>query len=184
FEKIVLAEKPDMVIVFGDVNSTLACSIVCSKMYYGKSTIPVAHVEAGLRSYDNTMPEEINRVVTDNLSSLLFVTEKRGVENLVSEGVLKKKIFLTGDTMIDSLIQHKSKFRKSGILKKYSLKKNGYLLATVHRPVNTDKIENLEKIISIFEKIGLESLPFNPDVKILFPIHPRALKMINSFGLI
>lgn len=183
FEKIVEAEKPDMVIVFGDVNSTLACSIVCSKIQYGSSTIPVAHVESGLRSYDNTMPEEINRVVTDNLSSLLFVTEKRGVENLLKEGVLKKKIFLTGDTMIDSLIQHKSKISKSVILKKYELKKAGYILATIHRPVNTDKKENLEKIISIFEKIGSEALSYNPDIKIVFPVHPRALKMINSFGL-
>lgn len=183
FEKIVEAEKPDMVIVFGDINSTLACSIVCSKIHYGSTTIPVAHIEAGLRSYDNTMPEEINRVVTDNLSSLLFVTEKRGVDNLLKEGVSKKKIFLSGDTMIDSLIQHKSKFSRSGILKKYGLKKNSYILATIHRPVNTDKKENLEKIISIFEKIGSELTAFNPDVKIVFPVHPRTLKMINSFGL-
>jgi UDP-N-acetylglucosamine 2-epimerase (non-hydrolysing) len=184
FEKVVIAEKPDMVIVFGDVNSTLACSIVCSKIHYGKgATVPVAHIEAGLRSFDNTMPEEINRVVTDSLSKLLFVTEKTGISNLLKEGVSRKKMFLVGDTMIDSLLLNKNKIDKSGILGKYDLNRNEYILTTIHRPVNTDKKSNLEKIISIFEKTSVTSLSFNPRAKIVFPVHPRAMKMINSFGL-
>jgi UDP-N-acetylglucosamine 2-epimerase (non-hydrolysing) len=105
FEKVVLKEKPDLVIVFGDVNSTLACSLVCSKIAYNKSrTVPVAHVEAGLRSFDNSMPEEINRIVTDSLSEYLFITEKAGIKNLLKEGIPRKKMFLTGDLMIDSLV--------------------------------------------------------------------------------
>ncbi|MBL8016815.1 MAG: UDP-N-acetyl glucosamine 2-epimerase [Ignavibacteria bacterium] len=151
FEKVVLKEKPDMVIVFGDVNSTIACSLVCSKIHHNGGTIPVAHVESGLRSFDLTMPEEVNRIVTDSLSSLLFVTEKAGVVNLVKEGVNRKKIHLTGDTMIDSLVYYRSKINRSTILKKLALKENGFILATIHRPVNVDNRESLGKIISIFE---------------------------------
>lgn len=111
FEKVVLKEKPDLVIVFGDVNSTLACAVVCSKFHPGRAAIPLAHVEAGLRSFDRTMPEEINRIVTDNLSHFLFVTEKAGVVNLVKEGIDRKKIYLTGDTMIDSMVHFRNKFK-------------------------------------------------------------------------
>lgn len=183
FEKVVIKEKPDLVIVFGDVNSTLACAVVCSKIHLHHETIPLAHVEAGLRSFDKTMPEEINRIVTDMLSKFLFITEKAGVENLLNEGIGKKRIFLTGDTMIDSLVYYKSSFDKSTILKKLKLKPNGYLLSTIHRPINVDKEDNLKKIISIFEKISEKSLKHNSDFKIVLPVHPRTKKMLNHYGL-
>jgi len=184
FEKVVLKEKPDLAIVFGDVNSTLACAVVCSKIHHNGGTIPLAHVEAGLRSFDKTMPEEINRIVTDLLSEFLFITEKAGVNNLVKEGINRKKAFLTGDTMIDSLVHYKSKFNKSKILTKLKLRPKEYLLSTIHRPVNVDNKQNLAKIISIFEKVSEKSLKYNPDFKIVLPVHPRTLKMINSFGMV
>ena len=184
FEKVVLKEKPDMVIVFGDVNSTIACSLVCSKIHHNGGTIPVAHVESGLRSFDLTMPEEVNRIVTDSLSSLLFVTEKAGVVNLLKEGVNKKKIHLTGDTMIDSLVHYKSKINRSIILKKLALKENTFILATIHRPVNVDNRESLGKIISIFEELSILSLKYDKESKLVLPIHPRTLKMAETFGLL
>jgi UDP-N-acetylglucosamine 2-epimerase (non-hydrolysing) len=183
FEKVVLKEKPDLVIVFGDVNSTLACAIVCSKIHHNGGRVPLAHVEAGLRSFDLSMPEEVNRIVTDGLSEFLFITEKAGVENLLAEGTARKKIFLTGDTMIDSLAHYRSKFGKSNILKKLKLKPGTYLLSTIHRPVNVDNRKNLAKIISIFRKVSAESLKHDPDFKIVLPVHPRTLKMIKRFGL-
>jgi UDP-N-acetylglucosamine 2-epimerase (non-hydrolysing) len=183
FEKVVLKEKPDLVIVFGDVNSTLACAVVCSKIHLHHETIPLAHVEAGLRSFDMTMPEEINRIVTDLLSKFLFITEKAGVDNLVKEGIDKNKTFLTGDTMIDSLVYYKSRFERSNILTKLKLKPKQYLLSTIHRPVNVDKKENLAKIISIFEKVSARTLKYNPDFKIVLPVHPRTLKMVIHYGL-
>ncbi len=183
FEKIVMKEKPDLVIVFGDVNSTLACSIVCSKIQYNISTLPVAHIESGLRSFDTAMPEEINRLVTDSLSTMLFVTEKAGRDNLIREGVHRKKIFLTGDTMIDTIIQHRVKFRNSLVLKKYNMKKAQYILVTIHRPVNTDKEVNLAKIFSILEEISITAGSYIPGIKIVFPVHPRTMKMAEKFGL-
>ena len=110
FEKVLAKERPDLIIVVGDVNSTVACSLTASKLL-----IPVAHVEAGLRSFDRTMPEEINRMVTDVLSDFLFVTEESGVVNLKHEGISEKKIFLVGDVMIDSLMMYREKAKKSAI---------------------------------------------------------------------
>lgn len=182
FEKVVLKEKPDLVIVFGDVNSTLACAVVCSKIHHGNSTIPLAHVESGLRSFDITMPEEINRIVTDNLSRFLFVTEKAGVVNLVKEGIDRKKIYLTGDTMVDSLIHFRSKFSRSKILKQLGLQKGNFALTTIHRPVNVDNKTNLKKVISVLNGISKTSAGYK-DFKIVFPVHPRTLKMIRAFGL-
>lgn len=184
FEKVVLKEKPDLVIVFGDVNSTIACALVCSKIHHNGGTIPIAHVEAGLRSFDTTMPEEINRIVTDSLSDMLFITEKAGVINLRKEGVSGKKIHLVGDTMIDSLVYFRKKFSTSGILKKLNLKKGKYILATIHRPVNVDNRINFSKIISIFKKVSEKALSFDPEVKIVLPIHPRTLKMAENFSLL
>ena len=184
FEKVVLKEKPDLVIVFGDVNSTIACALVCSKIHHGNGTIPLAHVEAGLRSFDNTMPEEINRIVTDALSEMLFITEAEGVKNLLKEGVNRKKIYLTGDTMIDSLAFYRKKINSSKVLAKLGLKKGKYILSTIHRPVNVDNRINLEKIISIFEKVAAKALSFDPEIKIVLPIHPRTLKMAEKFSLL
>ncbi len=183
FEKVLIKEKPDLVIVFGDVNSTLACSIACSKVLYNKNeTIPVAHVEAGLRSFDKSMPEEINRIVTDVLSRYLFVTEKAGVRNLLNEGISKERIFLTGDLMIDALKIYKSNFNRSKILWKLGLIKKKYILTTIHRPVNVDNINNARKILNIFEEVS--QFMFNNDrtVKIVFPNHPRTYKMLNKFN--
>lgn len=184
FEKVVLKEKPDLVIVFGDVNSTLACSLVCSKIKYnGSKTIPVAHIEAGLRSFDRMMPEEINRIITDNLSEYLFITEKAGVDNLVNEGVPRKKLFLTGDLMIDSLVMNRKKFSGSKAAKKFKVKPGGYLLITIHRPVNADNIDNLSKIITILKKISGYIHSLGLLHKLVFPVHPRTQKMLNAFGL-
>lgn len=184
FEKVVLKEKPDLVIVFGDVNSTIACALVCSKIHHGSGTIPIAHVEAGLRSFDNTMPEEINRIVTDALSEMLFITERAGVDNLLKEGVKRNRIFLTGDTMIDSLVHFRKKINLSDVLKKLRIKKQKYVLATIHRPVNVDNKENLAKIISIFEGISHSARTNDPGIKIVLPIHPRTLKMAEKFALL
>lgn len=184
FEKVVLKEKPDLVIVFGDVNSTIACALVCSKIHHRSGTIPIAHVEAGLRSFDNTMPEEINRIVTDALSEMLFITERAGVDNLLKEGVKRNRIFLTGDTMIDSLVHFRKKINSSEVLKKLGIKKQKYVLATIHRPVNVDNKENFAKIISIFEGISHSARTNDPGIKIVLPIHPRTLKMAEKFALL
>ncbi|HUI28802.1 MAG TPA: UDP-N-acetylglucosamine 2-epimerase (non-hydrolyzing) [Candidatus Acidoferrales bacterium] len=171
FEKILVNGKPDLVIVVGDVNSTVACSLTASKLL-----IPVAHVEAGLRSFDRTMPEEINRIVTDVLSDYLFVTEESGVVNLRNEGISEKKIFLVGDVMIDSLILYREKARRSEIKKTFGLSAGEYTLVTLHRPSNVDDCTNLETILKIFHGIELHG-------KIIFPIHPRTRKRIEEFGL-
>jgi UDP-N-acetylglucosamine 2-epimerase (non-hydrolysing) len=185
FEKVVLNERPDLVIVFGDVNSTLACSLVCSKIPHNESeTIRVAHVEAGLRSFDRTMPEEINRIVTDSLSKYLFVTEKAGADNLVQEGVSKNRIFLAGDTMIDSIIRFKKKFQRTKALTKFTVSSGGFALATIHRPSNVDEKKNLFRVISILQKISARMLSESPHNKIIFPLHPRTKKMLASSGLI
>lgn len=184
FEKVVLKEKPDMVIVFGDVNSTIACALVCSKIHHGSGTIPVAHVESGLRSFDKTMPEEINRIVTDSLSEMLFITEPVGVKHLLAEGVSRKKLFLTGDTMIDSLVYYRDKFRSSDILNELGLKKGGYILSTIHRPVNVDNKKNFSEIISIFSGIAKAARAFDENVKIVLPVHPRTLKMAEKHNLL
>lgn len=185
FEKVVLKEKPDLVILFGDINSTIACALVCAKTHLRGAgrTIPVAHIESGLRSFDRTMPEEINRIVTDSLSDFLFITEKAGFTNLLKEGADRKKLFLTGDTMIDSLSHYKDKIRRSGILTRLGLKSKGYILSTIHRPVNVDNKENLERIIEIFKKISLLVTGYDKDFRIVLPIHPRTFKMAEEFSL-
>lgn len=171
FEKVLLAESPELVIVVGDVNSTLGCAIVSAKM-----GISVAHVEAGLRSFDRTMPEEINRVLTDTVSDFLFVTEQSGVENLKKEGVPDSKIYLVGNVMIDSLLYHRAQIRKSTILTQFNLKPNTFTLVTLHRPSNVDSREGLRRIIQIMKSLSERS-------KIVFPIHPRSRKMLDHHGL-
>lgn len=171
FEKVCMEHKPDMVLVVGDVNSTVACSLVAAKLW-----IPVIHVEAGLRSNDRKMPEEINRIVTDSLSDFLFVTEKSGKENLLRDGVDPSKIHFVGNVMIDSLAYFMEKSDQSPILNHLELEKENYVLVTLHRPSNVDDPENFIKIITAFEKI-----PSN--VPIVFPIHPRTKKNIEKFGL-
>ncbi|MBK8550096.1 MAG: UDP-N-acetylglucosamine 2-epimerase (non-hydrolyzing) [Ignavibacteria bacterium] len=180
FEKIVLKEKPDLVLVYGDINSTAAASIVSSKMLNSNGRpVPVAHIESGLRSFDRTMPEEINRMVTDVLADFLFVTEPAGIRNLKSEGISDRKIFFTGNTMIDSLKFYLKNISKSVILKELCISKNNFALVTLHRPSNVDSKENMKKILSIFKSIN----KINPELDIVFPVHPRTIKMIEKFKL-
>lgn len=148
FEKVLLNEKPDLVIVVGDVNSTIACSLVAVKL-----GIKVAHVEAGLRSFDRSMPEEINRLLTDQIADYLFVTEKSGIENLKNEGIPDEKIFFVGNTMIDSLVYYLPKIDKSQILNELNLLNEKYVVVTLHRPSNVDKSENLIRIFEEFKKL-------------------------------
>ena len=171
FEKVLVKIKPDLVLVYGDVNSTAACSLVAVKL-----NIKVAHIESGLRSFDRTMPEEINRVITDSISDYLFVTEKSGYDNLIKEGVNKSKIFFVGNTMIDSLVKYKTKAGKSGIFKKLKVERKGYALITLHRPANVDEKDNLKKILQFLNNLSRK-------IKIVFPVHPRTQKNINIFGL-
>lgn len=171
FEEVLLNEKPDLVLVVGDVNSTLACSICSVKL-----NIPVTHVEAGLRSFDNEMPEEINRIITDSITKYAFVTEESGKQNLIKNGFPSNNIFFVGNTMIDSQIYALNKLEKSNILKKLNLKIKGYVLITVHRPSNVDDKIQLENIIRIFELISQEK-------SLVFPIHPRTKKNLINFGL-
>ena len=171
FEKCCLEKRPDLVLVVGDVNSTAACSLVASKLW-----IPVAHVEAGLRSFDRTMPEEINRIVTDALSDYLFTTEESGNHNLQNEGVDPEKIHFVGNVMIDSLVNFLEKARQSRILEELELARGEYVLVTLHRPSNVDVPENFQKILAAFETI-------QQDIPIVFPIHPRTKKNVERFGL-
>ena len=138
FEKEVIKLKPDLVLVVGDVNSTLACSIVAKKLH-----IPVVHVEAGLRSFDREMPEELNRLVTDSISDFFFVTEDSGEKHLLHDGVEPAKIHFTGNVMIDSLVHFKKKASESKVLEENGLTPKEYLLVTLHRPSNVDSIESL-----------------------------------------
>ena len=170
-EKILEAQKPDLVVVVGDVNSTVASSLVSVKM-----GIPVAHVEAGLRSFDRTMPEEINRLLTDAVSEFLFVTEPSGVANLLREGIDERKIFLVGNVMIDSLMHYREKARRLSVLDQYNLKPRNFTLVTLHRPTNVDTRDGLEKILKVFGELAGRS-------PVMFPVHPRTRKMLDQFGL-
>jgi UDP-N-acetylglucosamine 2-epimerase (non-hydrolysing) len=172
FEKVVLAEKPDLVIVVGDVNPTAACALVAAKLH-----IKLAHVEAGLRSFDRTMPEEINRLVTDALSDYLFVTEESGMKNLHKEGVAKEKVFFVGNTMIDTLLATMPKINKSKILSELALKKHDYCVITLHRPSNVDSRESLLEIIDILKQISQQTA-------IVYPVHPRTRAMLEKHKLL
>jgi UDP-N-acetylglucosamine 2-epimerase (non-hydrolysing) len=187
FEEVVLAEKPDVVVVVGDVNSTIGCALVTSKISFDSSgSRPmIVHVEAGLRSFDRSMPEEINRIVTDHVSDLLFVTEESGIQNLLKEGVSLDRIHLVGNTMIDSLLTFKDKAEESTICEKLGLRtgngKHGnsirpYALLTLHRPSNVDNNEGFLSILA-----GLEELA--KDLPVIFPVHPRTRQRIKEFGL-
>jgi UDP-N-acetylglucosamine 2-epimerase (non-hydrolysing) len=175
-EPVLLDYKPQMVLVVGDVNSTIAAALTAVKLGIG-----VAHIEAGLRSFDMTMPEEINRKLTDAISSLLFVTEQSGVDNLKHEGVPSQKIFLVGNVMIDCLLRHRELAARSPILDRLGVRQNGsgcrsYGVLTLHRPSNVDDPKTLQGILSAVSIVAAE-LP------VFFPIHPRTRKNIQSFGL-
>lgn len=171
FEPVVLAEKPDWVIVVGDVNSTVACALVASKL-----GAKVAHVEAGLRSFDRSMPEEINRIVTDSISDLLFTTEESANENLRREGISAEKIKFVGNVMIDSLVQNLDRAKSSRILADLSLTPASYAVLTLHRPSNVDARDKLDPLINALIEISQK-------IPIAFPVHPRTLAKIDEFGL-
>jgi UDP-N-acetylglucosamine 2-epimerase (non-hydrolysing) len=168
FEKVLLIEKPDLVIVVGDVNSTVACSLTAVKL-----GIKVAHVEAGLRSFYRTMPEEINRILTDSISDFLFVSEKSGIENLKREGIPDEKVFFVGNCMIDTLIHFLPKIENLDILKNFLLLPFDFVLVTLHRPSNVDNLERLEEIIDFLKKIAQRK-------KVVFPVHPRTSKTLQK----
>ncbi len=170
-EKELIALLPDVVIVFGDINSTLATAIVTSKL-----GIKLAHVEAGLRSFDNSMPEEINRIVTDRLAHFHFVTEQVGVDNLLQEGTAKEHIVLVGNIMIDSLRKNLPKLAGSTILAKHSLDEKNYVVVTMHRPSNVDNKKRLTKFLTLLNDLSKK-------LAVVFPCHPRTLKMIEKFEL-
>jgi UDP-N-acetylglucosamine 2-epimerase (non-hydrolysing) len=170
FEKVVLKERPDLVIVVGDVTSTLACALTAVKL-----GVKVAHIEAGLRSFDRTMPEEINRTLTDAVSDYLFVTEPSGVRNLKKEGIPDNKIFFVGNIMIDSVAFSIKEAEKRSICRDLGLKKGAYALLTLHRPSNVDDKRRLEGIVKILGGI-------REKVKIVYPVHPRSVKMLKAFG--
>ena len=172
FENVCHVEKPDVVVVVGDVNSTLACSITAKKL-----NIKVAHVEAGLRSGDMTMPEEINRIVTDSISDYLFVTEKSGLENLAREGRNSNDVFFVGNVMIDTLFFQLFKLKKQFKDKdKGKDKENEYAVVTLHRPSNVDDKDVLCGIMEALIRIS-------EDMPVVFPAHPRTKKNIETFGL-
>jgi UDP-N-acetylglucosamine 2-epimerase (non-hydrolysing) len=190
FEPVLLKEQPDVVLVVGDVNSTIACSLVASKISYTPSSEPsgrsrplIAHVEAGLRSFDRSMPEEINRILTDTLSDFLFITEKSAERNLLKEGISKAKIYLVGNTMVDTLLKHRNKAQKSNILMRLGLKIDSgdsltrhYAVLTLHRPSNVDNLQTLQEILEALSIIAKE-------IPIFFPAHPRTLNRIQEFRL-
>lgn len=176
FDRVLQKEKCDGVVVVGDVNSTIACALASAKR-----NIPVAHVEAGLRSFDRTMPEEINRLLTDAISDFLFTPSADANRNLRREGVPQRKIFFVGDIMIDSLLSHKNQAEKRALLKQLGLidnkrKVKPFVLVTLHRPSNVDQKLTLTKIALMLQKLSQK-------IPVLFPMHPRTRNSIRKFSL-
>jgi len=172
FEGVLLDQRPDLIVVVGDVNSTAACSLTAAKL-----NVKVAHIESGLRSFDRTMPEEINRIVTDAVASYYFVTEKSGIENLDREGADKKTVFLVGNTMIDPLAAAIKQVDRSKVLMQLDLKPQSYGVLTLHRPTNVDTSESLDSVINILELICHR-------IPLVYPIHPRARESVRKHRLL
>jgi UDP-N-acetylglucosamine 2-epimerase (non-hydrolysing) len=171
FEPVLRAQQPDYVIVVGDVNSTLACALVCAKL-----GVPVAHVEAGLRSYDRMMPEEINRIVTDQLADVLFTPSPDANANLLREGIADEKIHFVGNVMIDTLQGMLPAARQRPVFERLNLAPGSYLLVTLHRPENVDVPETLRAIAAALQQVAAE-LP------VVFPVHPRTRQRLASCGI-
>jgi UDP-N-acetylglucosamine 2-epimerase (non-hydrolysing) len=171
FEPVLLDRRPNWLVVVGDVNSTLACALVASKL-----GVRVAHVEAGLRSFDRTMPEEINRLLTDAISDALFVSEPSGVENLRAEGVPDERVYFVGNVMIDALLKHRARAAQSNILAELGVKPRQYVAVTLHRPSNVDNAESLTEIVTAFEDIARQCA-------VVFPMHPRTARKAAQWGL-
>lgn len=172
YEEHLLKTRPAGVIVVGDVNSTLACTLAAAKL-----VIPVAHVEAGLRSFDRTMPEEVNRIVTDALAELLLVTEESGRKNLLHEGVAKEKIHLVGNLMIDTLMRELPRARELDMTARLGLERKAYGLVTLHRPSNVDDLTNLAALIDLL-------IELSQHLRLVFPVHPRTRGRLETTGLL
>lgn len=171
YEKLLLEEKTDLCLVVGDVTSTMACAISAQKL-----CIPVAHVEGGIRSGDWTMPEEINRMVTDSITNYFFITSEIANNNLKKLGVGNERTFFVGNTMIDTLLKHRHRFRKPTIWNEVGLKVGKYIVMTLHRPANVDEEEKLKDLMNeiIIHSRGLD---------LIFPVHPRTAKILNHLGI-
>jgi UDP-N-acetylglucosamine 2-epimerase (non-hydrolysing) len=171
FEKELLQNPADLVLVVGDVTSTMACAIVAKKL-----NTKVAHVEAGIRSFDLTMPEEINRMVTDSITDYYFTTSEIANENLIKEGAKKEQIFYVGNVMIDTLLKNEPRFRKPDLFDSLELKKRNYFVLTMHRPANVDEANKLNLLMD-------EILNNTNGLPIVFPIHPRTAKIFADLGI-
>lgn len=169
-EKIFQEKLPEFIIVYGDINSCVAAAMVAKKLH-----IKVVHIESGLRSYDRKMPEEINRVMTDSISDILFVTCQDGVDNLIKEGIYSN-VHLVGNTMIDSLVNFKDKFNTSSILDTLNIIKGEYILSTLHRPSNVDDQHSLYSLMSTMEKMAKDNV-------VVFPIHPRTKNNLQKYNI-
>ncbi|MFK7758125.1 MAG: non-hydrolyzing UDP-N-acetylglucosamine 2-epimerase [Flavobacteriales bacterium] len=169
--ELFMEEKPDLVITPGDVNSTLACSLAANKC-----GIKVAHLESGLRSSDRTMPEEINRILTDEITDMYFVTEQSGLDHLAAEGKDEQKVHFVGNTMIDTLVAFEDEISASDVLDKYELEKGEFYLMTMHRPATVDIREGLEFMANLIKYL-------TKNKKVVFPIHPRTMKNLQEEGL-
>lgn len=171
FEREVLRELPDVVVVVGDVNSTIACALVCAKLH-----IPIAHVESGLRSGDRSMPEEVNRVLTDAIADYLFATEESALANLRREGVPDGKVFFTGNVMIDCIVRFQEEARQSGSLERLGLRTGAYVLVTMHRPATVDVPERLSVLVDLLKKLTSVTT-------VVAPLHPRTRGNLEREGL-
>jgi UDP-N-acetylglucosamine 2-epimerase (non-hydrolysing) len=170
-EKVILQQKPDLVLVPGDVNSTFAAALTCNKM-----GVKTGHIESGLRSFDRTMPEEFNRILTDEVADYFFVTEPSGRHHLLREGKPEDRIFFSGNTMIDSMVAFKHKIEQSSILKELDLTPRQYVLMTMHRPATVDHAEGLKKLLDVLMFLSKR-------LNIVFPVHPRTVQNLKHFGL-
>jgi UDP-N-acetylglucosamine 2-epimerase (non-hydrolysing) len=171
YEKLLLEQRPDLIVVVGDVNSTVACTLAAVKL-----GVKTAHLEAGLRSFDRSMPEEINRIVTDSIADILWTPSPDGDENLLREGVAPEKIERVGNIMIDSLEMMRPRIMAENAAGKYGLKNGGYGVVTLHRPSNVDSPETLGKLCGALKRIAA-------DLELVFPVHPRTKKNLETFGL-
>lgn len=171
YEKLLLKNKTDLCLVVGDVTSTMACAITAQKL-----SIPVAHVEAGIRSGDWSMPEEINRMVTDSITNYFFTTTPKASQNLIQSGIVEDRIFFVGNTMIDTLLKQRPNFLKPSIWEELGLEKGKYCVITLHRPANVDESSKLKELI---DQIILNS----NNLPIIFPVHPRTAKILQNIGI-
>ena len=171
YEKLILSDKPDLCLVVGDVTSTMACAIVAQKLH-----VKVAHVEGGIRSGDWSMPEEINRMVTDSITNYFFTTTNIADENLLKSGVPAERIFRVGNTMIDTLLKHRPHFKKPPVWDELNLEKEKYIVMTLHRPANVDEESKLKELLS-------EIINHSRDLPLIFPVHPRTAKMLTNIGI-